>query len=123
MLIISTWVWGNKYSDDYLRKLRDGVKRHLKLPYVWRVFHPEPGDEYLTLMPGCFCRLRVFDRRWREAHDIYVGDRVVCMDLDSIVTGSLDSLFQTDEPFQILQGANSANPGIFNGSIWSVVAG
>jgi len=50
------------------------------------------------------------------------GDRIVCMDLDLIITGSLDPLFDRPEPFVILQGANSVNPCPYNGSMWMVKA-
>lgn len=117
MLIISTWLWGSKYSDDYVRKLREGVARHLKQPYRWEVFAPEPKDMPLTERPGCLCRLRMFSPEWQAKHGIERGDRLVCMDLDSIVTGPLDHLFDRPEPFVILQGANSSNPCPMNGSL------
>jgi hypothetical protein len=45
------------------------------------------------------------------------------MDLDSVVTGTLDPLFVRAETFMILQGANAANPCPFNGSLMMLRAG
>ena len=46
------------------------------------------------------------------------------MDLDSIVTGPLFDLFDTDEEFKILEGANGpSHPCRFNGSIWMLRGG
>jgi hypothetical protein len=122
-LIVSTWVWGSKYGPDYVEKLRAGVARHLKLHHEFRVFTPPPLDEYLTKEKGCFARLRAFDPEWQASQGIRPGDRIVCMDLDLIITGPLDDLFDRPEPFVILQGANAVNPCPFNGSLWMIEAG
>jgi hypothetical protein len=122
-LHISTWVWGSKYGPEYIERLRAGVARNMQSEYRWHVFSPEPEDEYLTEIPGCFCRLRAFDPVWQERHGIARGDRLVCMDLDAVVTGPLDDLFVRTEEFCILSGANSSNPCRFNGSVWMLRGG
>lgn len=87
------------------------------------VFRPLPEDEELTKAKGCFVRLRMFDPAWQKIHGIKPADRLVCMDLDLIVTGGLDPLFDRPDDFTILQGVNSANPCRFNGSMWMLRAG
>jgi hypothetical protein len=74
-------------------------------------------------VPGCFARLRTFDPEWQKAHGIVSCERIVCLDLDLIVTGSLDGLFESLLGFSILQGVNAANPCPYNGSVWSLIAG
>lgn len=122
-LIISTWLWGNKYGREYVEKLRAAVSRNLSLPHKFCVFTPWAQDEYLTEIKGCFARLRAFDPEWQRAQGLRYGDKIVCMDLDLIVTGPLDELFDREEPFTILQGVNSANPCPFNGSLWMLEVG
>jgi len=122
-LVIGTWFWGEKYPTYYVDRLRAGVARNLKQDYEFRVFSPEPEDAYLTETPGCLCRLRTFDPDWQEAQGIEPGDRIVTLDLDLIVTGPLDPLFNAVDPFKILMGANSANPCPYNGSVWMLRAG
>lgn len=122
-LIVSTWSWGSKYGPEYLERLKAGVARNLSLPYEFRVFHPEPEDMHLTAIPGCFARLRVFDPEWQARQGINEGDRIVCLDLDLVVTGVLDDLFSRPEHFAILSGVNSANPCWANGSVWWTTAG
>jgi hypothetical protein len=39
------------------------------------------------------------------------------MDLDTVITDSLDPLFDRPEPFLILQGGNATNPCPFNGAL------
>jgi hypothetical protein len=122
-LIVGTWLWGDKYPVRYVDRLRAGVARHLKQPYRFDVWRPQPEDEYLTIMRGCFARLRVFDPAWQQHAGIETGDRVVCLDLDSVVTGGLDPLFDRDDPFVVLTGANASNPCPYNGSVWMLRAG
>ena len=123
MLCVSCWRWGTKYPDAYVDKLRASVARNLSLPYEFRVFTPEPEDQGLTQIPGCFARLRAFDPAWQAAQGFGPGDRIVCLDLDLVVTGSLNLLLSRPEPFAILSGVNSANPCRMNGSVWWTAAG
>jgi hypothetical protein len=129
MLTFCTWLWGSKYSLSDVARLKAGIKRHLKQPHRFMLmterertmFHIEDverhaiKDPQLTTIQGCFCRLRMFDRGWQIKRKI--EDRLVCMDLDVVITGKLDSLFDRKEPFVILAGANSVNPCPFNGSV------
>jgi hypothetical protein len=123
MLHIGTWLWGDRYGPEYVERLRAGVARNMKSEYRWHVFSPEPEDEYLTKIPGCFCRLRAFDPAWQAKQGISQGDRLVCMDLDAIVTGPLDDLFFRTQEFTCLEGANAVNKCKFNGSIWMLRGG
>lgn len=122
-LIITTWLWGNKYGDDDVRKLRAGISRHLKQEHRFLVAKPQAEDDRLTKITGCFCRLRMFDPEWQKRMEIEEGDRIVCIDLDVVVTGDLDALFNRPETFMILLGANSSNPNPMNGSLVMLRAG
>ncbi len=122
-LTICTWIWGDKYGPEYGRRLRNAVERHLTEPHDFCTFAPEDEDWPLTDTKGCFARLRTFDPAWQARNGFKPGDRIVCLDLDLIVTGSLDGLFDRPEPFVILQGVNASNPCPFNGSVWMTTAG
>jgi hypothetical protein len=87
MLWVTTWKWGLKYPGHYVERLRSALKRNIKQEYRFAVFSPEEEDEYLTKVPGCFCRLRYFSEAWQEKQGIKPGDRIVCVDLDVVVTG------------------------------------
>lgn len=122
-LHIVTFRWGDKYGPEYVNKLHAGIDRNMRGDYRFTVLHPLPEDEYLTRVKGCFSRLRLFDPEFQRLCGFKEGDRVVCMDLDLIVTGPLDQLFDRAEPFVILQGVNSVNICPFNGSLWMLKAG
>lgn len=124
MLKICCWLWGSKYDQSYVRKWRDGIRRHLKQPHEILVIRPDPADLPLTEVRGCFVRLRMFDPSWQREIGLKPDERLVCTDLDVIFTGALDPLFDRDySTFTILGGANAANPCPFNGSVMMLRAG
>ncbi len=127
MLTVATFLWGTKYSLDYVKRLVGSVKRNLKEKHQFLLctdnlyrkgldklddvrIVPIIRDEPLLREKGCFARLRLFDPEWQR-------------DRDSVVTGPLDELFCRPTQFSILQGANSQNPCPYNGSIWMLRAG
>lgn len=132
-LTFVTYLWGDKYSVEHVQRLRRGVQRNMKADHRFAVVSDDeraidgcepwriPSEDlYLTKVPGCFARLRLFDPQFLAGHD---AERVVVLDLDSVITGPLDELFDRQEPFVIFQGANSANPCPYNGSTWLLEAG
>jgi hypothetical protein len=121
VLTVGTWVWGDKYGPEYMERLEAGLRRHLTGEYRFRVFRPDREDMHLT--GGCLVRLRMFDPAWQARNGIGPEDRLACIDLDVVVTGSLDPLFERVEPFVILHGGNSLNPCPFNGSLMMLRGG
>lgn len=67
--------------------------------------------------PQCLRRLAMFRP---DAADIF-GERFVSMDLDCVVFGSLDPLFDTDVDFKMYRGTNLRRP--YNGSMVMMTAG
>jgi hypothetical protein len=120
-LTVCAWRWGEKYGPHYVERVAAGLHRHLATPFSFRVFTPDPADVALTEVPGCFARLRMFDPAWQIANG--VRGRLVCLDLDLVVAGALDGLFDRPEPFVILQGVNASNPCPFNGSVMMLRTG
>jgi hypothetical protein len=135
MLAICTWLWGDKYTVEDVYKLKRGIDRHLNETYRFLVmterernWSPPQGierhaikDPELLKHQGCFARLRMFDYGWQQNRKL--DDRLVCLDLDVVIVGALDVLFDRKETFIILGGANSMNPCPFNGSVMMVAPG
>jgi hypothetical protein len=113
-LTVLTWLWGTKYSTDYVTKLASGLMRNLKQPHRFLPIFVDKDDPLIAVR-GCFVRLRMFDPKWQR--DNGISGRVICLDLDLVITGKLDQIFDRWESFVILQGANSSNPCPFNGSV------
>ena len=128
-LVVCTFLWGDKYTPEYVERLYRGVRRHIKQPFRFlcltepdRIAHLSTGierhaiwDIALTKLKGCFARLRMFDPAWQQA--LGIDDRLACLDLDVVLTGPLDQLFDRPEALVVLQGANAANPCPYNCSV------
>lgn len=120
-LTVCTWIWGTKYSWEYVYRLERAVKRNLKVDHEFRVFSPDSRDnDLVNHRDGCYSRLRMFDPEWQDINR--VRDKVVCLDLDLVVTDQLDSLFNRPESFMILHGGHF-NPCPFNGSVMMIERG
>lgn len=130
MLTIVTWKWGKKYSADYVLRLEAGVSRWLWQKHRFICITDDDrglhGIETLPIVDpdlcdrGCFCRLRLFDPDWQKQYGL--DDRIVCLDLDAIVTGNLDPLFDRSGLFVVLQGVNAVNPCPYNCSVFMLKA-
>jgi len=135
MLTICTWLWGNKYGRDDVCKLQAGLLRHLSTSHRLLVMTEREReisfpsgierhaikDPELLKVQGCFARLRMFDPDWQARRQI--NSPMVCMDLDVVITGNLDRVFDRSEDFVILQGVNALNPCPYNGSVWMLKPG
>ncbi len=129
MLTVCTWLWGAKYGTHYVDRLKAGVARNLKIPHRFVCITnrtdvscetlPIEHEYLLAVRDGCYSRLRMFDPAWQWVNRI---DRLVCLDLDLVVTGSLDALFSRLESFVILHGGHF-NPCPFNGSVMMLDCG
>lgn len=135
-LAIITWLWGPKYASIYVERLQRAVSRHLKRPFRFLMMTERERkisavngierhaikDPHFTKIDGCFARLRMFDPGWQKMRGLE-GYTIVNLDLDVVITGSLDELFARTEPLVVLKGANSVNPCPFNNSVFLFQAG
>lgn len=146
-MTVCTWLWGDKYGEDDVDKLFNGVQRWLKQKFDFLCITDElsriksEGKLKLNqgsgcasfgvtnamdsklLVKGCFARLRMFDPEWQGHRLLEFGDRLVCLDLDTVITGPLDPLFDRPEPLVVWQGANASNPCPYNCSVMMLRAG
>jgi hypothetical protein len=135
-LTVCTWLWGTgKYTSVYVERLHAGLRKHMREPFRFllmtereRVIDLPEGierhaikDPQLTEIKGCFARLRMFDPGWQKNRDI--RGRVLCLDLDVVITRSLAGLFDRLESIVLLSGANSINPCPYNNSVFMFQAG
>ncbi len=137
MLIVASWLWGTKWGVDYSQKLFAGLRRNIKQDYRTVLIsdrHPAdsgadmvcqiPAEDYPLLdRLGCLARMRIFSKEMQEQMGAVKGDRIVNIDVDAVITGNIDPLFNGDDEFRILQHINSTNPNPYNGSLWQFRAG
>lgn len=136
MLFVCTWLWGTKWGDDYAVQLFAALRRHIKQEFRAVLITDRAGgfgedivcpveeaDKPLLEQRGCLVRMRMFDAAWQARIGAKAGDRIVNIDVDAVVTGDLDVLFDRRDEFTIMQGFNQTNPCPFNGSLWMFRAG
>jgi hypothetical protein len=143
VLTVLTWLWAQPggrttYTARHVNVWRDMVQRHLSIDHEVacvtdmpqgidpgiRIIHPPRQLEDVRIptwgprRPQCFRRLAMFRR---DAADLFGAERIVCMDLDVAIGGSLDKLLGGGEDFRIAAGTS---PGrLYNGSMMMIRAG
>jgi hypothetical protein len=74
-------------------------------------------------LPSCYRRLKLYDLETQRSLGIEKGDRIVGIDLDSIVCGNIDGILQTEGRYVGwgLKGTHHLN--VFNGSFQMFTSG
>lgn len=91
--------WGPKYGFEYANRLASMVRRNLSLPYSFICLTDDPYGlqcSYLPLQPGLsgwWNKLAVF-----KPEATSLARRVLVLDLDVVITGPLDHLFESSGP-------------------------
>jgi hypothetical protein len=116
MITFVSWLWrGNtmgpgrvEYVADHVNRLDAMLQRHVTLPFEHVCVTDMPDDivPWVRIVPmwpelggygKCYRRLKVFDPAMRQV----LGPRIVSIDLDTVITGNIDHLFNRPEPFVI----------------------
>lgn len=141
-LRILTWFWQqpggrSKYTAEHVNIWASMVRRHISMPHriacVTRetsgldssieIIEPPTDFEDVRIpswgenMPQCLRRLAMF----RPDAAAIFGDRFVNMDLDCVIGGSLDPLFDRPADFMMYRGTSPKRP--YNGSMLMMTAG
>jgi hypothetical protein len=100
--------WGNKFSLDYVYNLKAMVARNTTIPHNFICYSDKkiPGIETRILKPGYegwWNKLQLFDSSNK------VSDRVVYLDLDTVITGNLDWLLEYRGWFMGIEDVGAVN--------------
>lgn len=139
MISIISWLWDQpggrtKFTTEHVATWADMVRRNLSMPHriacvtneelpsgVERIVPPGEFEDIKPVWgpqkPNCFRRLSMFRP---DAADIF-GERFVCMDLDCVIGGPLDPLFDRREDIVLFKGTSPDRP--YNGSMQLIRAG
>lgn len=142
MITVLTWLWAQpqartRYTAAHVNVWASMVRRHLSTPHRLACVTdiPEgidadieiiapPGDfvglqtpTWCNGKPNCFRRLAMFRR---DAGRLF-GERFVSMDLDCVIAGQLDPLFDRTEDLVLFKGTSPNRP--YNGSLLLMTAG
>ncbi len=142
MITVLCWYWKQpggrvEYQPHHVSIWADMVRRNLSMPHriacvtdmpegidpSIEIIAPPRDFEGITIptwgpaRPQCLRRIAMFGPK---AGEIF-GERFVCMDMDCVVSGPLDPLFETDAEFKIYRG--TAPGRFYNGSMMLLTAG
>jgi hypothetical protein len=118
------WHWGRRYGSEHIAKMKSMLERRLSLPHrvvcitdrpqdvpagvgVFDVKHTIPKDDF-----KCIRRMWLYagpgkpGRPWPGD----LGDRLLQLDLDMVLTDDVTPLFDRPEPFLILKGESTRQP-------------
>lgn len=92
-------LWGNEYSDDYVKILKSMVERNSTVPFNFKAFTDRPIDGIDTIplpagLTGWWNKIYLFSKR--HVYTDTLSKRVVYFDLDTVITGNIDFLLQYD---------------------------
>jgi hypothetical protein len=121
-----------EYSAEHVNRLYHSVKRNTTIPHDFICITDDPtGIECQTLpmwdthreLGGCYTRLKLFSKEMKS----FIGNRFIMLDLDIVITGSLDEIFTRKEDFIINQYSTkrkvSTSAQVYNGSLIMMNAG
>lgn len=74
-------------------------------------------------LPSCYRRLKLYDRETQDSIGIDKGDRVMGIDLDSLICGDIRETVKTEGKFVGWHLKNHAGKTVFNGSLQMFTAG
>lgn len=74
-------------------------------------------------LPSCYRRLKIYDPATQSAMSIAPGDRVLSIDVDTVITGDIRMIVQTPGRFVGWELCNHAGDMVFNGSLQLFTAG
>lgn len=138
MVTVVSWLWSDlnfkhhdrfRYTPEHVVRLQRSVTKHLSMPHRFICITDRPQSAFpsgvevvpiwddLACYGGCYRRLKAFSS---DMGDV-LGERFVSMDLDCVVTGSLDPLFDRPEDFVIWADPSPRQP--YCGSMFMMNAG
>lgn len=125
--------WGTRYGAEYVNHLANGVRRHLSLPHRFVCFTEDPTgiqkDVEVRPLPVEFPRGAGPERYWNKLGIFAdpladIQGRVLCLDLDVVLVGSIDCFFTHPGPcFIIKEFSKRAGPKEGNMSVCGFDAG
>lgn len=126
------------FASEHVNALQRMVARHYQQPHRFVCVTDDPKGidgtvETLPLWndhaqvqnpsgshnPSCYRRLKLFAPEARKTF----GERVICLDLDTVIVGDLAPLFNRTEDFLIWGQSDFPKTQWYNGSLWSLRTG
>ena len=106
MITVCCVLWGDKFSEEYVHKLKSAVERNTTRTHKFVCLSDRKieGVETKILKPGMsgwWNKIQLFDGE--------ISGRIVYLDLDTIITSSLDWLMDYSGNFMAIEDLGVAN--------------
>jgi FkbM family methyltransferase len=133
MLHVACVRQGEAFGVEYVERLFDMVRRNLPDGFSGRFVcltdRPDDLKEFggicttnqAETLPGWWAKMQLFDPAMQATLGFEKGDRIWYFDLDTVIAGPLDKLFEYPGAFGILEDVY--RPGGFQSSVMSWIAG
>ena len=108
MITVACVFWGDKFSDDYVYNLKSMVERNTTVPHQFVCFSDRELEGIKTVKlisgyQGWWNKMQMFNTDFR------LGNRVVYLDLDTLIVGNIDWLLEYDGMFMGIEDLGSVN--------------
>jgi len=147
---IVLWKWGQdnmvgdrRYTYQHVNVMNAMLLRHtatMKSPVRVVCVTDEPGgihcDTYplwrdgrdlvnatKPTLPSCYRRLKLYDRETQRSMGIDLGDRIVSLDLDTVICGNMRPILETEGVYVGWQLAGTYHNEVYNGSFQMFTSG
>ena len=107
MITVVVWRWGEKFTKGHVARMQSMLQRHLHLEHRLVCITDQPKDLPGGVVPAPMPKLLSWDfkglrRMWLySAEAARLGDRLFQLDLDVVITDTLDPIVNRPEPFVI----------------------
>lgn len=103
MINIVCFKWGDKFSAEYVNKLWYAIRRNVTVPFTFTCFTEDPTgvkcttEPFLRKLPTWWYIIGLFNKN----HGF--EDKVLYIDLDTVITGNIDHILNLDTNFAIIR--------------------
>lgn len=130
MLTVVLWKWGKKFGVAHVAKMRHMLSRHLSMPHRIVCITDRPKELPTGIEPASMPKTLPWDvkglrRMWLYSSEAgKLGDRLLQLDLDMILTDSIDPIVDRSEPFVIWKSdSNFKDKWAYNASVMLITPG
>lgn len=108
MITVACVFWGDKFSEDYVYNLKSMVERNTTVPHQFVCFSDRELEGIKTVKlisgyQGWWNKMQMFNT------DFKLGNRVVYLDLDTLIVGNIDWLLEYDGMFMGIEDLGAVN--------------
>jgi hypothetical protein len=130
MITVVLWKWGKKYGKSHVQKMQSMLKRHLHQPHRVVCITDQPNTLPAGVEPAPMPSTLPWDYKGLRRMWLYskkagaLGDRLFQLDLDVILTDTIDPIVDRPEPFVIWRSdSNWKDKWAYNATVMLITPG